>query len=196
MPPGPAPGLRSDRLVNTAPVCLASLASPVPLAAVVELESALRRRHPEAQLHLEVDPTGAGMAVMATLQPPAPGPLLASAPTAVIEAVAEAFGVGAEELRGPSRRRELIAPRHAAMALCREVTELSLPAIGRIFGGRDHTTVLHAVRAAAERASASVEHRQAVEAARARYLRWKGATTATSFAASAPSSGRRNGGTP
>jgi chromosomal replication initiator protein len=181
MPPGPAPGLRCDRLVNTAPVHLASLAPPVPLAAVVELESALRRRYPEAQLHLEVDPAGAGMAVMATLQPPASGPLLASAPAAVIDAVAEAFGVGAEDLRGPSRRRELIAPRQAAMALCREFTDLSYAAIGRVFADRDHTTVLHAVRVAADRASASVEHRQAVEAARARYLRWKGATSALSF---------------
>ncbi len=51
-----------------------------------------------------------------------------------------------EELIGPSRRRPLVGARQVSMYLHRELTDLSLPRIGEIFGGRDHTTVLHAQR--------------------------------------------------
>jgi chromosomal replication initiator protein len=49
-------------------------------------------------------------------------------------------------LRGYSRVRGLVLARQAAMYVCRQVTDDSLPAIGRAFGGRDHSTVLHGVR--------------------------------------------------
>jgi len=49
-----------------------------------------------------------------------------------------------EELCGPNRTRDLVLARQIAMYLCRELTSLSLPKIGEEFGGRDHTTVLHA----------------------------------------------------
>ena len=49
-----------------------------------------------------------------------------------------------EDLRGHSRSRVLVNARQVAMYLCRELTELSLPKIGQQFGGRDHTTVMHA----------------------------------------------------
>ena len=48
------------------------------------------------------------------------------------------------------RSRALARPRQVAMALSKELTELSLPNIGEAFGGRDHTTVLHACRKIAE----------------------------------------------
>ncbi|MCA1832635.1 MAG: chromosomal replication initiator protein DnaA [Actinomycetota bacterium] len=54
------------------------------------------------------------------------------------------FGIARSELIGPSRSRPLVQARQVAMYLCRELTPLSLPKIGEIFGGRDHTTVLHA----------------------------------------------------
>jgi len=56
------------------------------------------------------------------------------------------FGLTMEDLCGPSRSRVLVTARQIAMYLCRELTELSLPKIGQLFGGRDHTTVMHADR--------------------------------------------------
>ena len=64
----------------------------------------------------------------------------------IIGEAAEVFGVGVDELCGYSRTRALVQARQSAMYVCRSLTEESLPAIGRAFGQRDHTTVLHAVR--------------------------------------------------
>lgn len=50
------------------------------------------------------------------------------------------------DFTGPSRKRALARPRQVAMALSRELTTASYPKIGRFYGGRDHTTALHAVR--------------------------------------------------
>ena len=59
------------------------------------------------------------------------------------QAVAAHFGLKASELRSKRRQRAVVFPRQVAMFLCRELTDASLPEIGRHFGGRDHTTVLH-----------------------------------------------------
>jgi chromosomal replication initiator protein len=59
--------------------------------------------------------------------------------------VADYFQVEVSEIRGARRQRSILFPRQVAMFLCRRLTEASLPEIGRAFGGRDHTTVLHAV---------------------------------------------------
>jgi chromosomal replication initiator protein len=56
------------------------------------------------------------------------------------------FGISVDDLEGPSRSRTLVNARQIAMYLCRELTDLSLPAIGGQFGNRDHTTVMHADR--------------------------------------------------
>ena len=56
------------------------------------------------------------------------------------------FSLTMEDLCGTSRSRALVEARQIAMYLCRELTELSLPKIGQTFGGRDHTTVMHADR--------------------------------------------------
>jgi chromosomal replication initiator protein len=56
------------------------------------------------------------------------------------------FGLTIEDLCGSSRSRVLVNARQIAMYLCRELTDLSLPKIGQQFGGRDHTTVIHADR--------------------------------------------------
>ena len=64
----------------------------------------------------------------------------------IIGEAAEVFGVSVEALCGYSRTRPLVQARQSAMYVCRSLTEESLPAIGRAFGQRDHTTVLHAVR--------------------------------------------------
>lgn len=64
----------------------------------------------------------------------------------IVKQVAAAFGVTAKELLGPSRLRRVLLPRQVAMYLARELSGLSLPRIGEAFGGRDHTTILHACR--------------------------------------------------
>ena len=65
---------------------------------------------------------------------------------AIMRQTAKYFGLSVEELCGSSRSRTLVNARQIAMYLCRELTDLSLPKIGQQFGGRDHTTVMHADR--------------------------------------------------
>ena len=62
----------------------------------------------------------------------------------IMDEVASYFSLSVEELCSPSRSRQLVTARQIAMYLTRELTDLSLPRIGKAFGGRDHTTVMHA----------------------------------------------------
>jgi chromosomal replication initiator protein len=62
----------------------------------------------------------------------------------IMDEVAAYFSLTTEDLRSPSRSRQLVTARQIAMYLTRELTDLSLPRIGKAFGGRDHTTVMHA----------------------------------------------------
>ena len=64
--------------------------------------------------------------------------------------VAEYYKIRVSDLHSKSRSRQVARPRQVAMALAKELTEHSLPQIGDAFGGRDHTTVLHACRKVAE----------------------------------------------
>jgi chromosomal replication initiator protein len=66
-------------------------------------------------------------------------------PDEILAATAAAYGFGITELRSPSRKQPLVRSRQIAMYLCRQLTDLSLPKIGALFGGRDHTTVIHAI---------------------------------------------------
>jgi len=78
-------------------------------------------------------------------------------------AACEHFGLSAEELLSSARVARVAWPRQLAMYLARELTGESLPAIGREFGGRDHTTVLHAWRRASARIASDDASREAVE---------------------------------
>jgi chromosomal replication initiator protein len=78
-------------------------------------------------------------------------------------AVGEHFGLSSEELLSTNRTARIAWPRQVAMYLARELTGESLPAIGRRFGGRDHTTVLHAWRRTGARILADDSSREAVE---------------------------------
>jgi chromosomal replication initiator protein len=88
---------------------------------------------------------------------PAPGTALGrgavSGPTIdrILELAAETYGFTVDELLSHDRRPALAAARQVAMYLAREHTGETLPAIGRRFGGRNHTTVMHACRRTAER---------------------------------------------
>jgi len=73
------------------------------------------------------------------------------------------FGVSSEELLSPTRTPRIAWPRQVAMYLARELTGQSLPVIGKQFGGRDHTTVLHAWRRTLARIASDDASREAVE---------------------------------
>ncbi|WP_184756514.1 chromosomal replication initiator protein DnaA [Streptosporangium album] len=64
----------------------------------------------------------------------------------IMASTAAYFGLSIDDLCGGSRSRVLVTARQIAMYLCRELTDMSLPKIGQQFGGRDHTTVMHADR--------------------------------------------------
>ncbi len=67
-------------------------------------------------------------------------------PQAIVALTAEYFDLTIEELNSKSRTRTLVTARQIAMYLLRELTDMSLPKIGELMGGRDHTTVIHADR--------------------------------------------------
>ena len=64
----------------------------------------------------------------------------------IMQTVTEYYGLTMGDLTGASRKREITIPRQIAMYLTREMTGMSLPQIGAVFGGRDHTTVMHSCR--------------------------------------------------
>ena len=78
-------------------------------------------------------------------RPPRRPPAPADHPELILEATAKMFGFTVEDLCGKSRRRPLVTARQIGMYVFRELTDLSYPAIAEEFGGRDHTTVIHAV---------------------------------------------------
>lgn len=91
-------------------------------------------------------------------------PAAASPSIATIQdAVCAHFSISRDELLSRSRAARLAWPRHLAMYLARELTEHSLPVIGREFGGRDHSTVLNACRRAGERLAEDSNAYSAIE---------------------------------
>jgi chromosomal replication initiator protein len=109
-----------------------------------ELEGALIRVTAFASLNRQpVDLTLAEI-VLKDLIPEGGEPEITAA--VIIAQTAAYFGLSIDDLCGSSRSRVLVTARQIAMYLCRELTDLSLPKIGQQFGGRDHTTVMHADR--------------------------------------------------
>ncbi len=107
-----------------------------------ELEGALIRVHAFASLQRSTPDIQMAELVLKDLFPDA-GKREITVPM-IQEEVSEYFGFSIEELCSPSRSRQLTTARQIAMYLIRELTTLSLPNIGKAFGGRDHTTVIHA----------------------------------------------------
>jgi chromosomal replication initiator protein len=78
-------------------------------------------------------------------------------PERILALVAERYGVKPEAVCGPRRTRTVALPRQVAMYLIRQLTDLSFVEIGRLFGGRDHSTVVYAVEKTAQRLTADRE---------------------------------------
>lgn len=85
------------------------------------------------------------------------GEKVEATPETVMAAVAETFGISIEEMKGASRRREISVARQVGMFLMRQHTDLSLPKIGEVFGGKDHTTVMHSCQKVAQQRETDTE---------------------------------------
>ena len=109
-----------------------------------ELEGALIRVTAFASLNRQAVDMAITEVVLKDLLPNEAGPEITAAQ--IMNSTAAYFGVTVDDLCGTSRSRVLVTARQIAMYLCRELTDLSLPKIGQAFGGRDHTTVMHADR--------------------------------------------------
>jgi chromosomal replication initiator protein len=109
-----------------------------------ELEGALIRVTAFASLNRQPVDMGLAEIVLRDLIPSDATPEITAA--TIMASTASYFSLTLDDLCGTSRSRVLVNARQIAMYLCRELTELSLPKIGQTFGGRDHTTVMHADR--------------------------------------------------
>nr|WP_243896413.1 chromosomal replication initiator protein DnaA [Actinomyces bowdenii] len=107
-----------------------------------ELEGALIRVTAFASLNKQpVDQTLAEMVLKDIISDPEGQEITTSL---IMAQTADYFGITIDDLCSANRSRTIVSARHVAMYLCRELTDLSLPKIGREFGGRDHTTVMSA----------------------------------------------------
>jgi chromosomal replication initiator protein len=78
-------------------------------------------------------------------------------------AVCAHYKIPAIEMESARRGYEVAHPRQVAMCLSKQMTRQSLPSIGRLFGGRDHTTVMHAIKSVEQRYMRDPELRNAVD---------------------------------
>ena len=81
----------------------------------------------------------------------------------IMQTVSDYYGLSMDDMTGPTRKREITVPRQIAMYLTREMTGMSLPQIGTVFGGRDHTTVLHSCKTVEANMTANTDIRAVVE---------------------------------
>ncbi|MFG2281328.1 chromosomal replication initiator protein DnaA [Streptomyces asoensis] len=131
--------------LNAPPEVLEFIASRISRN-IRELEGALIRVTAFASLNRQPVDLGLTEIVLKDLIPGGEDSAPEITSTAIMGATADYFGLTIEDLCGTSRGRALVTARQIAMYLCRELTDLSLPKIGALFGGRDHTTVMHADR--------------------------------------------------
>ncbi|MGK5532327.1 chromosomal replication initiator protein DnaA [Streptomyces sp. URMC 129] len=131
--------------LNAPPEVLEFIASRISRN-IRELEGALIRVTAFASLNRQPVDLGLTEIVLKDLIPGGENATPDITADAITSAVADYFGLTVEDLAGSSRSRILVTARQIAMYLCRELTDLSLPKIGQHFGGRDHTTVMHADR--------------------------------------------------
>lgn len=131
--------------LNAPPEVLEFIASRISRN-IRELEGALIRVTAFASLNRQPVDLGLTEDVLKNLIPGGEDAAPEITAPAIMAATADYFGLTVDDLCGSSRSRVLVTARQIAMYLCRELTDLSLPKIGAQFGGRDHTTVMHADR--------------------------------------------------
>ncbi|MFE9698547.1 chromosomal replication initiator protein DnaA [Streptomyces sp. NPDC006270] len=131
--------------LNAPPEVLEFIASRISRN-IRELEGALIRVTAFASLNRQPVDLGLTEIVLKDLIPGGEEAAPEITAPAIMAATADYFGLTVDDLCGSSRSRVLVTARQIAMYLCRELTDLSLPKIGAQFGGRDHTTVMHADR--------------------------------------------------
>ncbi len=129
--------------LNAPPDVLEFIASKIQ-SNIRELEGALIRVTAFASLNRQGVDLSLAEIVLKDLIPASGQPEITAA--TIMATTAEYFSISIDDLCGSSRSRVLVTARQIAMYLCRELTDLSLPKIGQNFGGRDHTTVIHADR--------------------------------------------------
>jgi len=81
----------------------------------------------------------------------------------IMRTVSEYYGLSLSEMTGTTRKREITVPRQIAIYLTREMTGMSLPQIGNVFGGRDHTTILHSCKTVETNLESTVELKSILE---------------------------------
>lgn len=108
-----------------------------------ELEGALTRVAAFADLTNSVIDVSLAKDILREIFPEAKPKKITS--RSVVNETAKYFGLTVAEMIGAGRSRHIVYPRQVGMYLCRDMTDFSLPKIGEVFGGRDHTTVIHAV---------------------------------------------------
>ncbi|MPY97721.1 MAG: chromosomal replication initiator protein DnaA [Actinophytocola sp.] len=111
-------------------------------ANIRELEGALIRVTAFASLNQQPVEVSLAEIVLRDLIPDSQTPEITA--STIMGVTAEFFDVAIEDLCGPGKTKALATARQISMYLCRELTDMSLPRIGQTFGGRDHTTVMHA----------------------------------------------------
>ena len=129
--------------LTVAPEVLELLATAIQTN-IRELEGALIRVSAFASLTGQGVDLNIAQQVIEDLVPDNNAPHISA--TTIMQQVSTYYDVSIDDLCGRNRSKTLVMPRQIAMYLCRELTDLSLPRIGQQFGGKDHTTVMHAVK--------------------------------------------------
>jgi chromosomal replication initiator protein len=139
------------------------LASTIQTNNIRDLEGALNKLGAHSSLMKKTITVDLAREVFASLLNAAPKDIQ---PDAVIKAVAEFHGIKVSELKSARKHKNIVLPRQIAMYLIRHMTLLSFPDIGARFGGKDHTTVMHAVKKIGEKMQDDVSLKNTVDTLR------------------------------
>jgi chromosomal replication initiator protein len=134
----------SNSMIGSVPSDVIAFIAQKVQSNIRELEGSLNRLMAQAR-HMQ-QPVTLDLAARALRDLVAPGPAgRAVTPAAILLAVGRYYGINPDELKGRSRHKQIVEPRHISMYLLREDAHLSTPEIGRLLN-RDHTTVLHGLK--------------------------------------------------
>ncbi|HEY9075485.1 MAG TPA: chromosomal replication initiator protein DnaA [Anaerolineaceae bacterium] len=137
---------KAERAKKQVPAEILEMIARLVQSNIRELEGSLTRVLAYSELSAQPLSHGLVQAALADLLPQRS----ALEPKQVLDAVADVFGVKTEDILGRDRSREVALPRQVAMYVMREDASVSLPQIGEVLGGRDHTTVMYACEKVAD----------------------------------------------